>query len=124
MNPIKNLLGQTAIYGLPSIVGRLLNYMLVPIYTSLLPVYEYGKISELYALVAFLIVLLTFGMETAFFKFINSKENKKEVFQSSFLTVIVFNLIFLLIIFLFNQHIANILLYNEKDIYNLIKKGI
>ena len=124
MNPIKNLLGQTAIYGLPSIVGRLLNYMLVPIYTSLLPVYEYGKISELYALVAFLIVLLTFGMETAFFKFINSKEKKKEVFQSSFLTVIVFNLIFLLLIFLFNQHIANILLYNDHAIYIILLASI
>jgi len=117
LNPLKSLLGQTAIYGLPTIVGRLLNYLLVPLYTSVLPIEEYGKISELYAWVAFLIVLLTFGMETAFFKFINSKEDKDEVFRNSFLTVIGFNVIFLLILVLFSQNIADAMLYSEHSIY-------
>ena len=117
MNPLKSLLGQTAIYGLPTIVGRLLNYLLVPLYTSVLPAAEYGKISELYAWVAFLIVLLTFGMETAFFKFINSKDDKDEVFRNSFLTVIGFNVIFLLILVLFSQDIADAMLYSEQSVY-------
>ena len=68
-NPIRKLVGQTAIYGLPSIVGRLLNYLLVPLHTYYFAqTSDYGVISELYAWVAFLIVLLTFGMETAFFR--------------------------------------------------------
>ena len=110
-------MGQTAIYGLPTIVGRLLNYLLVPLYTSLLPASNYGVISELYAWVAFLIVLLTFGMETAFFKFFNDKENKEEVFKNSFLTVLGFNLIFLLILLIFNQNIADLMLYSDHNEY-------
>lgn len=119
-NPLKSLLGQTAIYGLPTIVGRLLNYFLVPLYTALLPASEYGKVSELYAFVAFLIVVLTFGMETSFFKFINDKEDKEQVFRNSFLTVIVFNAIFLIVILLFNQSIADAMLYSGHGEYIIL----
>ena len=82
MNPLKSLLGQTAIYGLPTIVGRLLNYLLVPLYTNVFtdPA-DYGVVSELYAWVASLIILLTFGMETSFFKFLNTKKDKNAVFK-------------------------------------------
>ncbi|MBL4863049.1 MAG: oligosaccharide flippase family protein [Crocinitomicaceae bacterium] len=120
MNPLKSLLGQTAIYGLPTIVGRLLNYLLVPLYTHYLPLSIYGRVSELYAWVAFLIVLLTFGMETAFFKFINDKEDKASVFKNSFLTVIGFNSIFLLILFFFNQGIADAMLYSDHSEYIIL----
>lgn len=117
MSSIKSLLGQTAIYGLPTIVGRLLNYFLVPLYTAVLPPANYGVVSELYAWVAFLIVLLTFGMETAFFKFFNDKENKDEVFKNSFLTVLGVNLLFLLLLLFFNQPIADALLYSNHNEY-------
>jgi len=120
LNPLKSLLGQTAIYGLPTIVGRLLNYLLVPLYTHYLPLSIYGRVSELYAWVAFLIVLLTFGMETAFFKFINDKEDKASVFKNSFLTVIGFNSIFLLILFFFNQGIADAMLYSDHSEYIIL----
>ena len=84
MNPLKKLLSQSAIYGLSSIVGRLLNYLLVPLYTSAFAnPSDYGVVSELYAYVAFLVVLLTFGMETSFFRFIQVKEDKNEVFQKN-----------------------------------------
>ena len=66
MNPLKKLAGQTAIYGLSSIVGRLLNYLLVPLYTRYFSTAEYGEVTTLYAYVAFLVVILTYGMETAF----------------------------------------------------------
>ena len=67
-NPIKKLAGQTAIYGIPSIVGRFLNYLMVPLYIyKFKQTSDYGVVSELYAWVAFLVVFLTFGMETAFF---------------------------------------------------------
>lgn len=113
MNPIRKLIGQTAIYGLPTIVGRLLNYLLVPLYTKFLPPENYGVVSELYAWVAFLIVLLTFGMETSFFRFFNQKEDKESVFRNSFLTIIGINLIFYIILLMFSQSIADVLLFSE-----------
>ncbi len=114
MNPLKSLLGQTAIYGLPTIVGRLLNYLLVPLYTGVFkdPA-DYGVISELYAWVAFLIVMLTFGMETAFFKFINDKEDKETVFKNSFVTVLGINILFFLVLLIFSQSIADSMSYSE-----------
>lgn len=121
MNPLKSLLGQTAIYGLPTIVGRLLNYLLVPLYTSVFvnPA-DYGVVSELYAWVAFLIVLLTFGMETSFFRFLHDKEDKDGVFRNSFLTVIVINGLFLLLLLFFNQSIADAMLYPEHNEYIIL----
>ena len=63
MNPLKKLLGQTAVYGLSSILGRTLNYLLVPLYTSVFEKHpeEYGVVSQLYAFVAFLMILLIAG---------------------------------------------------------------
>lgn len=69
MSILKKLAGQTAIYGLSSIVGRLLNYFLVPIYTRVLPEGEYGVSNWFYAFASFAAVLFTYGMETAFFRF-------------------------------------------------------
>lgn len=108
-------MGQTAIYGLPTIVGRLLNYFLVPLYTTegkLAPT-DYGVLSELYAWVAFLIILLPLGMETAFFRYINQKEDKDAVFRNSFLTVLGFSVLFFLVILLFHQPISAAMGYSD-----------
>ena len=116
MGSVKSLLGQTAIYGLPTIVGRLLNYFLVPLYTSesvFKNPADYGVISELYAWVAFLIILLPLGMETAFFRFFNEKEDKDAVFRSSFITVIGFNIIFFIVLLFASQSIADAMMYSE-----------
>jgi O-antigen/teichoic acid export membrane protein len=78
LNPLKKLLGQTAIYGLSSIVGRLLNFLLVPLYTRYFSTVEYGETTILYAYVAFFVVILTYGMETAFFRFSNLETDKKK----------------------------------------------
>lgn len=120
-NPLKKLLGQTAVYGLSSIVGRLLNYLLVPLYTYVFtdPA-DYGVVSELYAWVAFLIVFLTMGMETSFFKFLNEREDKEEVFQNSFLTVIGVNGLFYIILLLFHPSIAEAMLYADHPEYIII----
>ena len=75
MNPLKKLAGQTAIYGVSSVIGRLLNYLLVPLYTRYFVPSEYGVVTEVYAYVAFLIIILTYGLETAFFHF--SKKEKE-----------------------------------------------
>lgn len=100
MNPLKKLAGQTAIYGLPTIIGRLLNYLLVPLYTRVFLPGEYGIVTELYAYVAFLFVILTFGMETAFFRFANQAEFKNKVFGTSLLTLIVSSAFFLIAVLL------------------------
>jgi len=120
-NPIRKLAGQTAVYGLSSIVGRLLNYLLVPLYTyKFTNAADYGVVSELYAWVAFLVVLLTFGMETAYFRFRKENTNEKEVFASGFFILTVINLFFLASIFLFNQSIADALLFQEHPEYILL----
>lgn len=120
MNPLRKLVSQTAVYGLPTIIGRLLNYFLVPLYTFFLPPENYGVVSELYAWVAFLIVLLSFGMETAFFRFIHEKEDKELVFRNSFLTVIGINLSFYVVLLFFSQNVADALLYSEHVEYIVI----
>lgn len=126
MNPLKKLLGQTAVYGLSSIVGRTLNYLLVPLYTSIFSQHpeEYGIISQLYAFVAFLMVLLTFGMETTFFRFLQESDDKKQVFQNSFLTVILLNLVFFLGVYFFNTSIADALLFSEHPEYIVLMGAI
>ena len=124
-NPIKKLLGQTAVYGLSSIVGRLLNYLLVPLYTSVFAnPSDYGVVSELYAWVAFLVVFLTFGMETAFFRFLQDKEDKDKVFLNGFLTVIGVNVIFFVVLLFFNQDIADVMLYSDHPEYIILLGAI
>lgn len=120
-NPIRKLAGQTAIYGLSSIVGRLLNYLLVPLYTyKFADAADYGVVSELYAWVAFLVVLLTFGMETAYFRFRKESQDEKEVFKSGFFTLLIVNIAFLLFIFIFIQPIARAMLFSEHPEYILL----
>lgn len=121
-NPIKKLVSQTAIYGLSSIVGRLLNYLLVPLYVSVFAqTSDYGVISELYAWIAFLMVLLTFGMETAYFKFLSDHPDKKnKIFRNSMLSVLTVNLTFLVAILIFNGIIANKLLFPNNPEYIIL----
>jgi len=124
-SPLKRLFGQTAIYGLSSILGRLLNYLLVPLYTAVfVDPSDYGVVSELYAWVAFLIVLLTFGMETAFFKFIQKEGTKEKTFATALVSLLFVNGIFFLIIVLFNGDIARLLLFEYHGEYILLLGAI
>src|SRR6478735_7631668 len=74
MSLLKKLAGQTALYGLSSMIGRAINFLLVPVYTSLLLPAEYGIVTELYAYAAFFNILYLFGMETTYFRFANKKD--------------------------------------------------
>ena len=90
MSALRKLAGQTAIYGLSSIVARFLNFLLTPLYTSkgVFPPEEYGVITAFYAWAAFLLVLLTVGMETTFFRFANRKElDPKRAYGTAFFSV-------------------------------------
>ena len=116
MAGLKSLAKDTAIYGLSSIVGRFLNYMLVPLYTAVLPVSTggYGVVSNVYAFTALMLVLLTFGMETGFFRFANkSGEDPMKVYANSLLSVGGVSLIFVLLCLLFLQPISNLLDYGD-----------
>lgn len=125
-NPLRKLAGQTAVYGLSSIVGRLLNYLLVPLYVSVFAhTSDYGVISELYAWIAFLMVLLTFGMETAFFKFLSDRPKEKDkIFRNSMLSVVSVNLVFFLFVLLFNKTIAEKMLFPNNPEFILLLAAV
>jgi O-antigen/teichoic acid export membrane protein len=90
MANMKSLAKETAIYGLSSIVGRFLNYLLVPLYTTAIPASSggYGIVTNVYAYVALLLVLLTFGMETTFFRFANKEGERPMVVYSTTLMLV------------------------------------
>jgi len=116
MSTIKKLAGQTAVYGLSSILGRLLNYLLVPLHTYFFAPKEFGVVSEFYAYVSFLVVILMFGMETTFFRFINKSDNKEKTFNQAFSIIVIVNTIFIISVLVFSQSIADWMLYpNHKD---------
>lgn len=117
MSDIKKLVGQTAIYGIPTIVGRFLNYFLVPLYTYTMATSSYGVISELYAYISFLMVILTYGMETAFFRFSQTEERKDIVFNTSLLSLIISTSLFLVFSFIFLSPISNVLDYSNNQNY-------
>jgi len=108
MNPFKRLAGQTAIYGIPSILGRFLNYLLVPLYTyGLLTQQEYGIVNIFYSFVALLMVILTYGMETAFFRFSEMETDKPRVYSTGLISILITTSVFLLLTNMFPQTIAN-----------------
>lgn len=117
MNPLKKLAGQTAIYGLSSIVGRLLNYLLVPLYTRYFSTAEYGEVTTLYAYVAFLVVILTYGMETAFFRFSQNEQDKKSVYSTSLISLLISSAIFIILMFMNADSIANALNFDGHPEY-------
>lgn len=117
MNPLKKLAGQTVIYGLSSVVGRLLNYLLVPLYTRYFLPEEYGIVTELYAYVAFLVVILTYGIETAFFRYSQKVPDKRTVYSTALISLLVTSSIFIFILFSSATPIANWLQYPNNTDY-------
>ncbi len=123
MSTLKSLAKDTALYGLSSIVGRFLNYLLVPLYTHVISAANggYGIVTNLYAYVALLMVFLTFGMETSFFRFANKEdENPDTVFSTSMMVVGALAALFLCGVFGFISPISDLLGYSEHPEYILI----
>jgi len=117
VNPLKQLLGQTAIYGLSSIFGRLLNYLLVPLYTRYFSPSEYGDVSLLYAYVAILLIVLTYGMETAFFRFSQHHSSKSTVYSTSLISLALSSILFVGVMLYYSQAIADALSFSEHPEY-------
>ena len=123
MANLKSLAKDTAIYGLSSIVGRFLNYLLVPLYTHYMPKAsgDYGVSTNIYAYTALILVLLTFGMETTLFRFANDERHKPDTVFSTVMAVVgSLTLVFLLLIFGFITPISNSLGYAEHPDYLLM----
>ena len=115
---MKQLAGQTAIYGLSSILGRMINFLLVPLQTAVLTQSEYGINVDFYSLIAFLIVVVTFGMETSYFRFAEQKElDERKVFGASLTMISLVLLAITLFAYLFQQPILAALRYQEAPQY-------
>ncbi len=116
---MKKLAQDTAIYGISSIAGRFLNWLLVPLYTYVLTdSSEYGVVTNLYAWTAFLLVVLTYGMETGFFRFANKdREQAGKVYSTTLISVGSTSLLFVLLVFLFSGKIAGWLNYSDNPEY-------
>ena len=123
MANMKSLAKDTAIYGLSSIVGRFLNYLLVPLYTYYMPhdTGDYGVSTNVYAYVALILVLLTFGMETTLFRFANDERSKPDtVFSTAMAVVGGLTTLFLLLLFGLITPISNALGYGAHPDYLLM----
>jgi len=118
LNSIKKLAGQTVIYGLGTIAPRLLNYLLLtPFYTTIFKTNEYGVVIELYAYVALAMVILTFGMETTYFRFASTEKNKNKVYSTSALFLLAASVLFIFVINIFTPDIADKLSYSNHHEY-------
>ena len=127
MASIKTLAKDTAIYGLSSIVGRFLNYLLVPLYTHVISAASggYGIVTNLYAYTALILVILTFGMETTFFRFANKEdEDANTVFSTSLALVSALSLLFLGAVVLFATPISQALGYADHPDYLLMMAAV
>jgi O-antigen/teichoic acid export membrane protein len=117
-NPLlKKLLGETALYGLSSIVGRLLNYLLVPLYTRQFTTGEYGVVSELYAYSGFVMVLFSYRMESAFFRFGTPEADRQRAYTTAVWSLLATTVVFLLTIALYADALANWLNYPQNPEY-------
>jgi len=118
LKPIKRLAGQTAIYGTSSIIGRLLNYLLVPLYTRVFETQDYGVVVEMYSYVAFLLVVLTYGMETAFFRFAEKEnQSKRRVFSTTLISVLTTSTLFVILVFINSGQLAELVRYPQNPEY-------
>lgn len=120
---LKRLAGQTAIYGFSSIVARFLNYLLVPYLTRILSTEGYGVVSDLYSIVPFMLILLTMGMETGYFRFMGkagTPEERRKVFSTTWGAVICASVFFLCAVLLFREGIASAMRYSDHVSYVVV----
>lgn len=108
MNAFKSLFKQTFIYGLATVLPRMLAFLLTPLYTDVMAVGVYGKVTIIFAWFSIFNVVLAYGMETAFFRFFNKEDNQDKVVGTATLSIIFTSLAILLLAFLFKSQIAGV----------------
>jgi len=111
LSGFKSLFKQTFIYGLATVLPRMLSFILVPLYTNpeVLSVEEYGRVSFIFAYFVLFNVVLAYGMETAFFRFFNKEESQEKVISTSAIALIISSFVLLGIAFLFRNQISTII---------------
>ncbi|HDR90180.1 MAG TPA: polysaccharide biosynthesis protein [Bacteroidetes bacterium] len=126
INPVRKLAGQTVVYGMGTIVPRFINYLvLVPFYTRIfVDQAEYGVISELYAYMVVLLVILTYGMETAYFRFARKQEDADTVFSTSVISLLTTGILFFGVVWIWRKEIAQLLVYPDHVEYVLLFSAI
>jgi O-antigen/teichoic acid export membrane protein len=118
MNDIRKLAGQTVIYGFGTVVPRFLNYALMtPFYTRILGHEQYGIVTELYAWMVLALVILTYGMETTYFRFAGKKAPAGEVYGTAMISLFTTSVVFLLAIALFVTPVSAFLGYAQHPEY-------
>ncbi|MBQ2133514.1 MAG: polysaccharide biosynthesis protein [Bacteroidales bacterium] len=111
MGILKKLAGETAIYGLSTILARMINFFFVPIYTRILTVGEYGSYSEIMSYIAVLQVVLVLGLETGCFRFANKVDDPSKPFGTALATVFGVSLLFFAVMWIFSGSIADLMGY-------------
>ncbi|WNH08579.1 oligosaccharide flippase family protein [Thalassobellus suaedae] len=119
MSTIKKFFKDTIIYGLATVLPRLMNFVLVPLHTGQLETKSYSDNTTFYVYAAFFNVLLTYGMETAFFRFFSKSEEKDKVFSTALISLTVTAILFLIAVFLFNEELAHLVNLNQ-SYFNLL----
>jgi len=117
LGSLKRLAGQTAIYGVGTILPRVLNYLLTPLYTTLFAPGVFAVFNEGYAYTAILLVILTYGMETALFHFCTREENRQKVFSTAMTAILFTSGAFWILVFLFSGQLANLMRYPGHEEY-------
>lgn len=117
MSTIKKLAGQTAVYGIPLVLGRILSYLLNPLYTYAFEPNLFGTYSVFYAYSAFFMVALTYGFETAFFRFSQKQEDRDRVYSTGLVSIMISSSVFLVLILLFAEPVARLIDYEDQKKY-------
>jgi O-antigen/teichoic acid export membrane protein len=118
LNPIKQLFGQTAIYGFGTVLPRLLNYLLLtPFFTRVFDLEEYGIITELYAYVVFLLIIMSYGMETGFFRFAQISKDENRIFSTSMVSLFISSFLFITLIKFLSVPFSHVLGYEQNPEY-------
>lgn len=119
MKEVRKLAGQTMIYGLGTIIPRFLHYaVLTPFYTRIFTdTSDYGVVTELYAWMVILLVLLTYGMETGFFRFVQNKEDSEKVFSTALISLLVTSLMFIILVNIFILPVSELMNYKNNQDY-------
>lgn len=107
MSTVKKLATDTAAYGVSSILARLINFLFGFLIIKYISQAEFGTFTNFYAYAGFILVVLTHGMETAFFRFVNKEESKEKAFSTAFYSILLVVLFFILLGYVFQQSIAD-----------------